>query len=168
MLGGPCSIHPSFTIPDLYVPGPAAASSRRSQATLRARLTAVYGAIHRAAPSARVLVLGYPRLFTAKPAASAPCDVAAVDAKAFSKAENALNASVAAAVKRADALAGKKFASFVDNGAVFKGHELCAGPAARSYLNGLVFTSVGPRAESFHPNRSGQSVLAARLTKAVR
>jgi lysophospholipase L1-like esterase len=139
-----------------------------SQAALRTRLTAVYAAVHAAAPTAKVLVLGYPRLFSAKPSPSAPCDVSTADSKAFSKAEDALNASVAAAVKRADLNAGSKFASFVDDGAIFKGHELCAGPAAKSYLNGLLLTSTSARPESFHPNRSGQSLLAARLQKALK
>ena len=75
-------------------------------ATLRARLSAVYAAVHTAAPHARLLVLGYPRLFTPTPVATAPCPVAAVDAKALSKAENSLNASIAAAVARANKVAG--------------------------------------------------------------
>jgi lysophospholipase L1-like esterase len=138
-----------------------------STAVLRARLTAVYAAVHAAAPQARLLVLGYPRLFTPAPVAKAPCDLAATDARAFSKAEDTLNASVAAAVSRADKAAGAKFATFVDDGSVFKGHELCAGPAAKSYLNPLLLTSAGVRSESFHPNRSGQSVLAAKLRKSL-
>ncbi|MDX6254978.1 MAG: hypothetical protein QOJ11_1312 [Frankiales bacterium] len=139
-----------------------------SQASLRARLTAVYEAVHAAAPHAKLLVLGYPRLFSPKPSPTAPCDLAAVDAKAFNRAEDAVNAGIAVAVKRADARVGAKFATFVDNSQAFRGHELCAGQAARSYVNGLVFTSGGVRAESFHPNRSGQSVLAARLQRALK
>ena len=135
-------------------------------ATLRARLTAAYAAIHAAAPFAKVVVLGYPRLFSAKPVVA--CDVAPIDSKALSKAEDVLNASIATAVKKADAAAGTKFATYLDNGQVFKGHELCAVPAAKAYLNGLLLTSAGVRSESFHPNRSGQSVLAARLQKALR
>jgi lysophospholipase L1-like esterase len=136
-------------------------------ATLKARLISVYTAVHAAAPHARVLVLGYPRLFSPRPKATAPCDLAQVDAKAFSKAEDALNATIASAVKQADSLAGKHFAGFVDNGKVYAGHELCAGPARASYLNGLELTSSGALPESFHPNRSGQSVLAAHLRKVV-
>jgi lysophospholipase L1-like esterase len=138
-----------------------------STATLKARLVATYAAIHAAAPKAHVVVLGYPRLFSPKPKATVPCDVAAVDSKAFSKAEDALNATIASAVRKADALAGKRFASFVDDGKVFAGHELCAGPIKASYLNGLELTSTGARAESFHPNRSGQSVLATHLRKVL-
>jgi hypothetical protein len=93
--------------------------------------------------------------------------VTAQDSKAFSKAENVLNATIASAVKKADAVAGKHFATFVDNGAVFAGHELCGGAVKTRYVNGLVLTSAGARPESFHPNRSGQSVLAARLRKAL-
>jgi lysophospholipase L1-like esterase len=136
-------------------------------ATLRSRLSAVYAAVHVAAPHARLLVLGYPRLFAAVPVATAPCPVAAIDSKALSKAENVLNASISAAVAHANRLAGKKFATFVDNGAVFKGHELCAGPTATSYLNGLLVTSAGARSESFHPTRVGQAVLAAHLRKVI-
>lgn len=138
-----------------------------STTVLRSRLAAVYAGVHRAAPHARLLVLGYPRLFSPTPSATAPCPVAAVDAKALSKAEDVLNASIAAAVAHADKLAGKKFATFVDDGSIFKGHELCAGPAAASYLNGLLITSGGARPESFHPNQVGQKVLAARLAKVV-
>jgi lysophospholipase L1-like esterase len=137
-------------------------------ATLRSRLAAVYAAVHKAAPHAKLVVLGYPRLFSPAPSASAPCDVAAVDSKAFSKTEDALNASVAAAVKKANTAAKTKFATFVDDGTAFKGHELCAGPLASSYLNGLLLTSTSARSESFHPNRAGQSVLAARLQKALK
>jgi lysophospholipase L1-like esterase len=133
--------------------------------TLRTRLTAVYAAVHAAAPHARLLVLGYPRLFSPTPTVA--CDLAPIDSKAFSKAEDVLNASVAAAVKLANAAAGTKFATFVDDGQVFKGHELCGVLPGKSYLNGLLITSSGVRAESFHPNRSGQSVLAARLQKAL-
>lgn len=136
-------------------------------AALQTRLTAVYAAVHTAAPHARLLVLGYPRLFSPTPSAKAPCPVAAIDSKALSKAENGLNAAIAAAVHHADKLAGKKFATFVDNGSVFKGHELCSGPAASSYLNGLLIASGSARPESFHPNRVGQKALATRLAKAV-
>ena len=129
--------------------------------------SAVYAAVHTAAPHARLLVLGYPRLFALAPVATAPCPVAAVDSKALSKAENVLNASIAAAVAHANKLAGKKFATFVDNGSVFKGHELCAGPTARSYINGLLVRSGGARSESFHPTRVGQAVLAAHLKKVI-
>lgn len=136
--------------------------------TLQARLAGVYAAVHKAAPHAKLIVMGYPRLFSPTPAASAPCDVAAIDSKAFSKAEDALNASVAAAVKKANAAAHAKFATFVDDGTAFKGHELCAGPLATSDLNGLLLTSTSARSESFHPNRTGQAVLAARLQKALK
>ncbi|BEP15749.1 SGNH family lipase [Acidothermaceae bacterium B102] len=139
-----------------------------STATLRTRLAAVYQAVHGLAPNARVLVLGYPRLFSPTPSATAPCPVAAVDSRALSKAENVLNATIASAVAHADKVAGKKFATFVDDGALFKGHELCAGPAAKSYLNGLVLTSGAARPESFHPNRVGQSVLAKHLEKVLK
>jgi lysophospholipase L1-like esterase len=137
-------------------------------AALRTRLTAVYAAVHGLAPNARVFVLGYPRVFSSTPSATAPCPVSAQDSRALSKAENVLNASIAAAVAHANKVAGKKFATFVDNGSIFKGHELCAGPAAKAYLNGLLLTSGGVRSESFHPNRSGQSVLAAKLLKVVK
>jgi lysophospholipase L1-like esterase len=135
--------------------------------TLRARLVDVYSAVHSAAPQARLLVVGYPRLFSPKPRPSAPCDVAAVDSRAFSSAEDALNAIIASAVKRANAQAGKHFAGFIDNAKVFAGHELCAGPRKAAYLNGLELTSSGARPESFHPNRSGQSVLAAHLRRVL-
>ena len=137
-------------------------------ATLRSRLAAVYAAVHGLAPHARVFVLGYPRLFSPTPSATAPCPVAAVDSRALSKAEDVLNASIATAVAHANKVAGKKFATFVDDGAVFKGHELCAGPAATSYLNGLVLTSGAARAESLHPNRVGQGVLAKHLEKVLK
>jgi lysophospholipase L1-like esterase len=140
---------------------------RTSPATLRLRLAAVYEAVHLAAPYARVVVLGYPRVFAPHPSPGAPCDVSTIDANAFNRAENLLNATIAAAVKRADAETHTGFASFVDDGSVFAGHELCAGPAGRTYVNGLLLTSLGVRPESFHPNRSGQSILATGLQRVV-
>ncbi len=137
-------------------------------AALKTRLTAVYAAVHRAAPHARLVVLGYPRLFSPTPSATAPCPVAAVDSKALSRAGDVLNAAIASAVAKANAGAGKKFATFVDDGKVFAGHELCAGPAKASYLNGLLIASGGARAESFHPNRVGQALLAAHLAKVLK
>jgi lysophospholipase L1-like esterase len=129
-------------------------------ATLKARLVATYAAIHKAAPQARVLVVGYPRLFAAKPKVA--CDLATVDAPAFSKAEDQLNATIAAAVKSADRGAGHAYATFVDNGRTFRGHELCAAPPANAWLNPLELAG-GLQAASFHPNAHGQSALANRL-----
>ncbi|ONI75064.1 triacylglycerol lipase [Actinosynnema sp. ALI-1.44] len=106
------------------------------------RLDGLYNAIKGRAPNAKVVVVGYPRLFNGE-----ECNALA----RISPGEQAeLN-------KSADLLAGVISAraaahgfAFVDPRPAFTGHAVCDDT---EWLNGLS----NPISESYHPNRTGQS-----------
>jgi lysophospholipase L1-like esterase len=107
---------------------------------LPGRLVRVFAAVEERAPAARVVVLGYPRLFEAK-----SCSGGLTSAKRAAINEGAdLMATVTAAA--ADA-AG---AVFVDVRGAFAGHGICG---AQPWLHALT----SPTSNSYHPNRQGQS-----------
>jgi lysophospholipase L1-like esterase len=110
--------------------------------TLPGRLDTVFTAIRRAAPQARVVAVGYPRLFDGE-----DCNALTF----FSPREEArLNGTadlLDAAIGQAAARHGF---GFVDPVQAFEGHAICQ---PRAWLNGLSH----PLAESFHPNRRGQA-----------
>ena len=125
-----------------------------ADATLTPKLNAVYAAIKaRMAGGARVVVLGYPRLFS-----GASCfGTTGITAGERSNA-NLLSDEI-------DRVSGQDAAAygFVYKSATsaFTGHAVCSGSA---WLNGLnLFNS----AESFHPNRTGQSSGYLPLVRAV-
>ncbi|WP_043263680.1 SGNH/GDSL hydrolase family protein [Streptomyces sp. CT34] len=109
--------------------------------TLPGKLDSVYSAIARKAPSARVVVLGYPHFYKL----NGDCDAglseksrAAIDAAA-----DDINAVLA---RRA---AGHRFA-FADVNRTFAGHELCSGSP---WLHSVTY----PVDESYHPTSAGQA-----------
>ncbi|CAM4205401.1 SGNH/GDSL hydrolase family protein [Kibdelosporangium persicum] len=110
--------------------------------TIPGRLDSLYSAIRAKAPNARVIVVGYPRIFNGE-----ECNALA----RISPGEQAeLN-------KSADLLAGVISAraaahgfTFVDPRSSFTGHAVCDDT---EWLNGLS----NPIEESYHPNRTGQS-----------
>ncbi|MCE7011137.1 SGNH/GDSL hydrolase family protein [Kibdelosporangium philippinense] len=110
--------------------------------TIPGRLDALYNAIRSRASSARVIVVGYPRIFNGE-----ECNLLA----RISPGEQAeLN-------KSADLLAGVISAraaahgfTFVDPRSAFTGHAVCDDT---EWINGLS----DPISESYHPNRTGQS-----------
>lgn len=110
--------------------------------TLPARLRALYAEVRSRAPRARVVVVGYPRVFQ-----GTDCDLGTWFTRAEQQQLNAtgdlLNARLAAAARAAG------FA-FADPSKRFGGHAVCDDPA---WLNGL---SV-PVGESYHPNRAGHA-----------
>jgi lysophospholipase L1-like esterase len=109
--------------------------------TLPAKLDAVYSEIRQRAPDARVIVLGYPRLFTRPGCGS----VGAAEAPRLNRAATLLRDTVRGRVKAA----GAGF-SFRDAIPAFEGHGICAGSP---WINGIV----SPLTDSFHPNRAGHS-----------
>jgi lysophospholipase L1-like esterase len=111
-----------------------------AQTTLPGRLDAVYAAIKARAPAARVIVLGYPRLFTA----SSCWWFSTTKRNAVNGAANELSDLTAA---RVDA-AGLVYEDVRDN---FAGHEVCTSSA---WINGINF---GNLVESYHPNATGHS-----------
>ncbi|MEU3227395.1 SGNH/GDSL hydrolase family protein [Streptomyces sp. NPDC006976] len=110
--------------------------------TLPGRLDSVYNAISAKAPSAHVVVLGYPRFYKI----GGSCIVGLSDKvrTAINGAADYLNAATA---KRA---ADHGF-SFGDVAAKFTGHEICSGSA---WLHSLNLLNIG---ESYHPLAAGQS-----------
>jgi lysophospholipase L1-like esterase len=109
---------------------------------LPGRLDSLFTAIRAAAPTAQVIVVGYPRLFNGE-----ECNLAA----RISPGEQAeLNAS---ADLLAATIAGRASAhgfDFVDARTAFTGHSVCDDV---EWINGLS----NPISESYHPNRLGQA-----------
>ncbi|WUS96234.1 SGNH/GDSL hydrolase family protein [Streptomyces sp. NBC_00708] len=110
--------------------------------TLPGKLNSVYDAIEAKAPSAHVVVLGYPRFYKI----GGSCVVGLSDKvrSAINGAADYLNAATA---KRA---ADHGF-SFGDVTSTFTGHEICSGSA---WLHSLNWLNIG---ESYHPFAAGQS-----------
>lgn len=120
--------------------------------TLPGRLGTLYSAIRSHAPSATVIVLGYPRLFM-----GVDCNAGTF----FSTTEMTRMNHVADLLKsvtqeRATA-AGFTFKDAIP---VFTGHAICS---SSEWLNGLS----NPVEESFHPNRTGHSSGYEPLVRAV-
>jgi len=110
--------------------------------TLPARLDAVYSAIRSHAPSATVIVLGYPRLFM-----GVDCNAGTF----FSTDEmTKLNATADLLASTTRARATAAGFRFVDAIPAFTGHAVCS---SSEWLNGLS----NPTSESFHPNRTGHA-----------
>ncbi|MER6502456.1 SGNH/GDSL hydrolase family protein [Streptomyces sp. NPDC001455] len=111
-------------------------------ATLPGNLDSVYSAIRAKAPSARVVVLGYPRFY--KVGGSCAAGLSDKVRTAINDAADLLNTTTA---KRA---ADHGFA-FADVAGKFTGHEICSGDA---WLHSVNWLNIG---ESYHPTAAGQS-----------
>ncbi|MBW4716331.1 SGNH/GDSL hydrolase family protein [Saccharothrix obliqua] len=108
--------------------------------TLPGLLDNVYARIRDRAPAAKVVVLGYPRLYKVP----GSCSVGLSDTKraAINGAADTLHSVVSARA------AAKSF-TYRDLRSSFSGHEICS---ADWWLNSLSW----PVEESYHPNRDGQ------------
>jgi len=111
--------------------------------SLAARLDAMDSQIRTRAPSAKVIVLGYPRLF------SSTCFAAL----GISSTEVAAANSLADAIDTVTRTEAAKFPGFTYQSAIaqFTNHGVCA---RTPWLNGLNLGSTG---ESYHPNPTGHS-----------
>ncbi|GAA3197569.1 MULTISPECIES: SGNH/GDSL hydrolase family protein [Streptomyces] len=109
--------------------------------TLPGQLDGVYSAISQKAPSARVVVLGYPHFY--KIGGSCIAGLSDKSRAAINGAADEINSVTA---KRA---ANHGFA-FADVNTTFSGHELCSGSA---WLHSVTV----PVDESYHPTATGQS-----------
>lgn len=109
-----------------------------AQSTLPGRLDSVYSSIRGRAPSARVIVLGYPRIFSA----SSCWWFSTTKRNAVNSAANQLSDVIAARA----AAAGFTYEDTRDN---FAGHEVCTGSP---WINGI---NLGQIVESYHPNATG-------------
>ncbi|POX49124.1 SGNH/GDSL hydrolase family protein [Streptomyces sp. Ru72] len=109
--------------------------------TLPGRLDAVYSAIRTKAPSAHVVVLGYPRFYQL---GTTCLGLSGTKRSAINGAADYLDAAIA---KRA---ADHGF-TFGDVRTTFTGHEICSGD---SWLHSVDWLNIG---QSYHPTTAGQS-----------
>ncbi|MEO9322569.1 SGNH/GDSL hydrolase family protein [Nocardioides sp. C4-1] len=120
--------------------------------TLRGRLDGLYADIASRAPSAEVVVVGYPRVFMGEDCNAltwfSPEEQARLNATA-----DQLNGVLAAA-------AASRGFSFADPTNAFVGHAVCDSP---EWLNGLS----NPIDESYHPNAAGHASGYAPLVAAL-
>jgi lysophospholipase L1-like esterase len=149
LFGSPCAKH--------YTSG---GIDRLARATARAapKVAAVLRGIHRRAPHARVLLVGYPDIL---PAGRHGCwpevPFASGDIAYLRGVEKGLNRMLAAQ-------AARHRAAYVDTYTGSIGHDACQRPGVK-WVEGLVPTSV---ALSFHPNEAGERAMARRVLQALR
>ena len=156
-------------------------SCTRHDAEVRQDLAALGGSLQalfpdlgtRLTPEARVIVVGYPRIFPVAP--HADCDFApllpvgtfTIAEQEWANAKTAdLNAVVRLEAERSNRPGGPEFL-YVDTWDAFAGNELCrpdtgsgAPATSSSFINGVDL--VNPE-HSFHPAASGHQVLAGRV-----
>jgi lysophospholipase L1-like esterase len=110
--------------------------------TLPGKLDSVYSAITSRAPSAHVVVLGYPRFYQLS--GSCIAGLSETERSAINGAADYLDSAIA---KRA---AAHGF-TFGDVRTTFTGHEICSGSA---WLHSVNWLNIG---ESYHPTAAGHS-----------
>lgn len=111
--------------------------------TLPALLDGVYNAIRSRAPSARVIVVGYPHMYKL----GGSCIVGLSDTK-----RAAINTSADVLAQVTSGRAAAAGFTFMDGRSAFSGHEICA---TRPYwLHSVSLTAID---ESYHPTATGQS-----------
>jgi lysophospholipase L1-like esterase len=110
--------------------------------TLPGSLSTLYAAIRGRAPSARVVVVGYPRLFNGE-------DCNALTWFSPSE-ESSLNGTADLLNSKLAAAASAHGFAFANPTSAFLGHAVCGSP---EWLNGLS----NPVSESYHPNRTGHA-----------
>ncbi|MET8245362.1 SGNH/GDSL hydrolase family protein [Streptomyces sp. NPDC005202] len=109
--------------------------------TLPGKLDSVYSAIRAKAPSAHVVVLGYPRFYKL---GTSCVGLSEIKRSAINGAADHLDAAIAKA-------AANHGFTFGDVGSTFTGHEICSGS---SWLHSVNWLNIG---ESYHPTAAGQS-----------
>ncbi len=113
--------------------------------TLPGRLNGLYGSIKSKAPSARVVVVGYPRLFNGTDC-NAGTFFSPTEMTRLNQTADLLNSKIAASASAAGF-------TFVNPTSAFIGHAVCGSP---EWINGLS----NPVSESYHPNVTGQASYA--------
>lgn len=121
--------------------------------TLPGQLDQLYREIKTRAPNARIVAVGYPRLFNGQ-----ECNAIA----RISPGEQAeLNAAADLLATTTAARAAANGIRFADPRAAFTGHTVCGNP---EWINGTSW----PLGESYHPNKAGQLGYAALVESALR
>ncbi|ADB32622.1 Triacylglycerol lipase [Kribbella flavida DSM 17836] len=110
--------------------------------TLPGRLTTLYATVRSRATAAKIVVVGYPRLFNGTDC-NAGTFFSAAEMTRLNQTADLLNAKIGAA-------AGAAGFPFVNPTSAFIGHAVCGSP---EWINGLS----NPVSESYHPNTAGQA-----------
>lgn len=110
--------------------------------TLPNALATLYASIKTKAPNAKVVIVGYPRLFMGVDC-NAGTFFASSEMTRLNQTADLLNGKLAAA-------ASAKGFSFANPTTLFTGHAVCS---STEWINGLS----NPTGESYHPNRTGHS-----------
>jgi lysophospholipase L1-like esterase len=122
---------------------------------LAAKLPVVYGDLREEAPNARIIVVGYPQLFSAQPSNASRC---AIYRTLFSSREREVLNKLALRLNRIiEDAAVEAGLEYLDISYIFNGHETCGRHGAW-----LQFLGVDPffQQGNFHPNRTGQRMIA--------
>ena len=119
--------------------------------SLPSALTSLYGSIKEAAPNAKVIVVGYPRLFNGR-----DCSLWTSFTSAEMSALNATADQLNGTISTAATATGATFANPTEK---FTGHAVCDGTP---WINNVNLLSLS---ESFHPNRAGHQDGYAALTQ---
>ncbi len=124
--------------------------------TLPSRLATLYSSIRSKAPNAKVVIVGYPRIFNGEDCNAGTWFSPAEETR-LNYTSDLLNGKMSTAASNA----GFTFASVTTP---FVGHAVCDNP---EWINGLS----SPVSESYHPNKTGQSsgytpVVSPKLTGA--
>ena len=119
--------------------------------TLPAALQTLYADIRRAAPNAKVVVVGYPRLYKI----NGNCGIFGLS----DTERTALNSGSDTMADVVSAQAAAAGFSYIDTRNTFAGHEICASAAA--WMTSLEWDKIN---ESYHPNTQGHAAVKAALT----
>lgn len=119
--------------------------------------------IHRAAPNAQIVVVGYPAIFPETTTGQVACAAAGVpftpgDIEYLAGIEKALNAALETAAQ------DSRSATYLDTYTPSIGHDMCQLPGVR-WIEPLI--PISPAAP-MHPNAAGQAAVARALVAAVR
>jgi hypothetical protein len=151
-------------------PQPLATFEPHVLSELQSHLVSVYSDVHRSAPNAEVVVVGYPHLFPAD-TANLSCPVglglsfSPADQTWMNQMGDQLNASVQRAVNAVKSQGVD--IHFVNPVAGFTGHDVCSG--GNAWINGLLAWSTSgaglkmPGSGSFHPKSAGQQEYARQV-----
>ncbi len=144
-------------VTDCVETGAVAGSKATILTVLPERLVSTYRAVQRAAPKARLVVVGYPRLFPSRQGAVTGCPwLSNSERRALNATADLLNFVIRLSAYRVGA-------RYVDVSRTLAGHELCT-------KDSWVFPiGVGPVPSYWaHPTLPGQQAIAARVAPALR
>ncbi|HEX2314346.1 MAG TPA: SGNH/GDSL hydrolase family protein [Thermomonospora sp.] len=139
-------------------------------AVLRHSLTGLLDTITARSPRARVIVLGYPRIFAETSGATGD-NLSVRDQQWLNARARDLNEVIRQVVAERDrevaAGGGQGSVEFIDAYSAFSGHEI---GSPDPYVNGLKvnLAALAARPESFHPTRGGYEALAHLFVEQIR